>query len=110
MALRSAPLRVVALRELILREILFDQLGGGLAGYIEALGQSEGGDAVDDAEIDRLGLATHLGSDLLFGDAVDLHRSGNVDIAAALEGLHHALVSAQLCGDPEFYLRIVGGK
>ncbi len=40
---------------------VFPDIGGGLlAGDAELVGEAEGGDAVDDAEVDRLGAATNL--------------------------------------------------
>ena len=56
----------------------------------DVLGKSEGGDAVDDAEVDGLCLAPHLGRDLVGRQAEDLRRGAGVDVLVLDEGLDEA--------------------
>src|SRR5207248_5027905 len=54
--------------------------------HLDLAAQAEGADAVDDAEIDRLGAPPRDRVHLLHGDAEHLARGHRVDIVAALEG------------------------
>ncbi len=53
---------------------------------VESLGESEGGYAVDDAEVDHFGLAPHGGGDAGGGGLKDVGGGGGVDVFSFLEG------------------------
>ncbi len=76
----------------------------------EARGESEGGDAVDDAEVDHLAVGALAGGDLFLGDVVNDTGGLGVDVLAILEGLNHAFVAAHGCHDAELDLGVVGGE
>ena len=52
--------------------------------------------AVDDAEIDRLGDAAHVGRHIAAGHTMDHRRGGPVDVVAASEGIDEELLFAQV--------------
>lgn len=76
-----------------LEEVIFNQGGGLAAGAAQPLGESEGGNAVDDAEVHRLGRAPHDGVHLVAGNAVHAGGRFRVDVPAFLEGLAHGGIS-----------------
>ena len=91
-------------------EVGVDDLTGLLAGDAEALGEAEGGDAVDDAEVDHFGGAAHVGGDVGEGDAVDAGGGCLVDVVAVLEGVDHGFVAADGGHDAELDLGVVGAE
>ena len=93
-----------------LLEVGVDDLAGFLTGDAQALGEAEGGDAVDDAEVDHFGGAAHVGGDVGEGDAVDARGSGLVDVVAVLEGVDHGFVATNGGHDAEFDLGVVGAE
>src|SRR5690606_36121445 len=72
-------------------------------------GQAPGAHAVHEAEVDRLGGATLVGTHLLQRQAEDLGGGGTVDVLAALEGAQQALVAAEVGHDAQLDLRVVAG-
>lgn len=89
-------------------EIGVDELFGLRAADAEALGEPEGRDAIDDAEVGRFGAAALLARDLLGRLVEDLGCRGSVDVVAEAEVLDEAFVAAQVCHDAELHLRVVG--
>ena len=80
----------------------------GLAlGNAELGGQAEGRDAVDDAEIDRLGLAPDHGIHALDGHAEDLARGQGMDVDTFPEGLLQGLDLGHMGGEAELDLGII---
>ena len=59
----------------------------------DVFGQTEVADPINDAEIDRLRVATHLACDLGFLDAEDLCRRRRVNIFARIKGVHKPFTS-----------------
>ena len=80
---------------------------GFLAPDAETLGEAECRNAVDDAEIDHLGGAAHLGQELVHRHAVNAAGGGGVDVVPGGKGLAHGGVAADRRHHPEFDLRIV---
>ena len=71
------------------------------------LGEGEGGDAVDDAEVDGLGAAAHLGRDGVKGHVEDLGGRDPVDVRAGVEGGLHGGVPGHVGQDPELDLAVI---
>ena len=94
----------------VLREVVFDNLGGLFARDAQALRETEGGDAVDDAEVDHFGFAAHVGGDVGECHAEDFGGGGGVDIFAIDEGLFHSFVAAEVRHNAQLNLRVVGGQ
>ena len=99
----------VLARPRILGEVLVDQFLALSPRDVEPFGESEGGDAVDDTEIDGLGAPAHLVGHAVGVHVIDLHGRRRVDVLVLDEGLHHALVPAELGRDAQFDLGIVRG-
>ena len=76
---------------------------------MQPLREAEGGDAVHDAEVRRLGAAALLARHLGQGDAVDLRRRGGMDVIPVAERLHEVPVLAEVRHDAELDLRVVRG-
>ena len=91
-------------------EVSVDELLGLLARDAHPLGQSEGADAVDDAEVGRLGLAPLVGRDE--GDVLVeyLGCRGRMDVMALAEGIDEILVLAQMSHETQLDLRVVGAE
>src|SRR5271165_5303891 len=68
-------------------EIGGDELGGFFLWDIDLLGEAEGGEAVDDAEIDGFGGAAMLGGLSEGPDAKNFLGSTGVDVFAVAEGV-----------------------
>ena len=68
-------------------EIFLDVGAGLLARDAELVGEAEGGDAVDDAEVDRLGAAAHFGRHVLDRHAEHFRRRHGVNVEAVAERL-----------------------
>ena len=92
----------------ILSEILLNQRRSLLAGDAELLAETEGRDAIDDAEVDALGIAALVFGDLFHRQVVNLGRRGGMDVETAVEGVEHVLVLGQRGDDTELNLRVVG--
>ena len=90
-------------------EIFLDVGAGLLARDAELVGEPERRDAVDDAEVDRLGAAAHLARHALHRHAEHLRRGHGVDVEAVAEGLLQRLDVGDLGEQPQLDLRIVGG-
>ena len=76
-------------------------------GHPDVLGQGEVGDAVDDAEVHRLGPAAHLVGHLLRGHAEHLGGGDGVDILPSAEGGNHVLVPRNVGQQAQFNLGVV---
>ena len=93
----------------VLFPVGFDDFGGIGAGDGEALAEAEGGDAVDDAEVDHLGGAALVSGDFAAGDGEDFGGGFGVDVAVVSEGFDHGGVAGKGGHDAEFDLGVVGG-
>jgi len=85
----------------ILCKVVFDNFGGFFARDTQALRKAEGGDAVDDSEVNHFGAAA-----LLFGHFVERYSEntrggGGMNIFAVDEGLLHAFVAAEVRHDTQ---------
>ncbi len=89
-------------------EIGLDVLAGLLLRDAELGRQAEGGDAVDDAEIDRLGLAPDHRVHALDRDAEHLGGGNGVDVVAVAEGALQRLDVGDMRQQAQLDLRIVG--
>ena len=85
-----------------------DEILGRLAGDAKLLGQTEGALAVDDAEIDGLGLAPHLRSDHLREQAEDLAGGAGMDVFVVGKGVAEDLIPGQVGQHAQLDLGIVG--
>ena len=91
------------------REIAVDELLGFCAGYAEeAFGETEGGDAVDDAEVCGFCAPALVVGNLGERYAVDFRGGDAVDVVARQEAFDHVLVGREVCDEAQFDLRIVG--
>ena len=88
----------------VLLEIIVDELCCITAGDAEALAEAEGGNAVDDAEIDHFGVTAHFLGDLGGSDAIHLGGGGGVNVGIFAEGGNHARVTRKCCHDAKFNL------
>ena len=82
-------------------EVAVDQLLGLFPAQVQPLGEAEGGDAVHDAEVRRLGPAALFARDFLHGDVEDAGGRGGMDIHPVAEGFHQMLVLAEVRHDAE---------
>ena len=88
---------------------IFLDVGAGFALVDVQLGrEAERRDAVDDAEIDRLGAAAHVGRHVLDRHAEHFRRGHGVDVDAVLERLAQRRHFGHFGQQPQFDLRIVG--
>ena len=94
----------------VLDEVFVDEAGAFWSGDAETLGEAEGADAEDDAEVDHFGGAAHVLRDLVIGDAEDACGGGGVDVSAHVEGVDHGWVAAEGGHDAEFDLAVVGAE
>ena len=92
----------------VVAKVGVDKLLGLLARDAQTGGQAEGGDAVDDAEVDHLAVAALPGGDRLQGNAIDGRGGLRVNILAAQEGAHQALVAGHRGHQAELDLGVVG--
>ena len=90
------------------REIGLDVLARLAALDAELVGEPEGRDAVDDAEIDRLGAAPHVGRHALDRHAEHLARRHGVDVEALLERILQRLDVGDVGEDAQLDLAVVG--
>ena len=91
-------------------EVVVDELAGLVVAYVHALGQSEGGDAIDNAEVGLLGLlalSVDHGRHLL---VPYLRCSGPMDVETLAKGLDHVLIARQMGHNAQFDLAVVGRK
>ena len=94
----------------VFHEILVNDFGGLLARNAQPFGQSEGGNSIDDPEIDHLGIAAHLFGYLSEGYAIHFCRGGRVDVEPLVEISDHPGIAAQVGDDAQLDLRVVGRK
>ena len=89
-------------------EVALD-VGAGLRALdAELIGETEGRDAVDDAEIDRLGAAAHVARHRCHRHREHFRRRHRVDVVAAREGLLQLRDVGDVRQQPQLDLRIVG--
>ena len=94
----------------ILLEIFFDKSCCFFAGDVQLLGKSEGADAIDYSEIDRLSVAALLGSDFIELEVVDFGCRCAMDVEVIAECFGHMLILGKSGDDAQFDLGIVGSK
>ena len=78
------------------------------SGDAQIFGQREGGNAVDNTEVHRLGGLTHFRRYGLGRYAEDLGGSDCMNIYAVLKGVDHVLIARNARQQPQFDLGIVG--
>ena len=84
-------------------------IGLGLGGaYPDILSQRKGRNPIDDAEVDRLGPAAQLVTDLFQGDIEDLGRGHRVEVLAREEGLLHIGIARDMGQQTQLNLAVVG--
>ena len=88
-------------------EVGVDEALGVLARDAEVVGEPEGRDAVDDAEVDRLGLAADVGGHALDRHAEHLGGGHRVDVEAVAERLLQRLDVGHVGEDAELDLGVV---
>ena len=88
-------------------EIVVDVGARRLVGNVQPLRQAERAEAVEDAEIHRLGHAPHVVVHRRQFDAENLHRRAGVDVLAAVERLDEHRVLAEMGQQAQFDLRVV---
>ena len=76
-----------------LGKIVFNQSGGFSAGAAQPLGETEGGNAVNNAEIHRFGRTAHNGVHLVAGNAVHTGGRFRMDVPSFPECSAHGGVS-----------------
>ena len=89
-------------------QVAFHVLPCLLLGDTDVLGQGETGDAVDDAEVDRLGPTAELGTNFLHRNTKNLGGRPGVDILPGQEALDHLLVLGHVGQEAQFDLGVVG--
>ena len=88
-------------------QIIVDIRPGFIAGNPDILRQRELGNAVDNAEIDSLGMAALQGGDLLHRHAEHLGGRSRVDVHVVAESLAHGVVTGDMCQHPQLDLAVV---
>jgi hypothetical protein len=89
-------------------EIGVDEGLGLLAGDVELVGQAEGGNPVDHAEIDRLGLAADHRVHAFQRHVEDFRGGHGVDVDPVAEGLFETVHTGDMGQQAQFHLGIVG--
>src|SRR5206468_12453388 len=89
-------------------EVALDVVAGGAALDAQVLGKAEGTHAVDQAEVDDLGVAALLALHFFRRQAEDLGSGGAVDVLAGRERAQHRLVARDVGHDAQLDLRVVG--
>ena len=100
----------VLLDERILHEIIVDDGRGLFSGNVEPFGESEGADAVYDAEVDHLGFTAHVTVDFLQAYAEDLGGGGGMNVQVLSEGFEHTGILTEVRHDAQLDLGVVGGQ
>ena len=90
--------------------VVDDGLGFGPGDVAEALGESEGGDAVGDAEVDHFGGAALIAVDLFGGDVEEARGGSSVNVLPGTEGFEEAGVLTEGGEDAQLNLGVVGGE
>src|ERR1039458_9572043 len=90
-------------------EVSIDVGAGFLLVDAELRGQTERGDAVDDAEVDGLGAGSGLLVELGDGDAEDFGSGEGVDVLAGAVGVEQQRVLREVGHQAQLDLRVVGG-
>src|SRR5512133_4007882 len=85
-----------------------DEILGGLAGGTQLFCQAEGALAVDDAEVDGLGLAAHLRGDHFGKQAENFGGGTGMDVFIMGEGVAENRITGQVRQDAQHDLGIVG--
>ena len=75
---------------------------------MDVLGKGEGGNAVDDAKVHRLGRPAHVGRHPVRGHSKDLRGGDGVDVHPIPEGLNHGLIPGHVGQQPQLDLGVVG--
>src|SRR3984885_9573484 len=94
----------------VLFKIAGDEVFGFRGPDAEILRQSEGREAVDDAEVNDLGRASMLGRDHERRNPEDLRGSEGVDVVAAAVGFDQQRIAREVGEQAEIDLRKIGGE
>ena len=89
-------------------KIFLDVLIGLTARDAELIGKAEGGDAVDDAEIDRLGPAADFGRHALDRHTKNLRRGHGMNVEPIGKGVTQCLDTRDMGKQPQFDLAVIG--
>src|SRR6185312_7034490 len=89
-------------------EVFLDVIVGFAARDAELVGETEGGNAVDDAEIDRFGPAAHFGRHAFHRHAEDLRRRHRMDVGAVGEGFAQRWNVSDVREQAQLDLAVVG--
>ena len=88
---------------------IFPDIGAGLlAADAKLIGEPESGNAVDDAEIDRLGATADFTGHVFDRHAKHFRRGHGVNVEPLAEGLAQLLDAGDLGQKPQFDLRVIG--
>jgi hypothetical protein len=89
-------------------EVALDEAARDVPVDAEVGGQAVGAHAVDQAEVDHLGIASLLAAHFAERHAEDLAGGGTVDVLAGGESRQQTLVAADVGHDAQLDLRVVG--
>ena len=89
-------------------EIIVNQFFCLRSAYFHTLGKAKGRNAIDDAEISRLGFAPLVARHFFERLLKDAGGSGGMNVFAIVESLDKMRVAAKVCHEAQFYLRVVG--
>ena len=91
-------------------EITVDVVARGGVVDTQGFGQTKGAHAINQAEVDHLGIAALLTADLIRPQAKHLSRRGAVHIQPLMKGTQQGLVFAQMRHDAQLNLAVVGAR
>ena len=91
-------------------KIALDKLAGQAIAHPQLLGQAEGAHAVNNPEINHLGLPAHIRAHQFRMDAEHHRRGLPVDVDAVLEGLEENGVLGEMGQNAQFHLGIIGAE
>src|SRR5580704_14700553 len=94
----------------VLFEVSVDELLGLSRLDPEILREPECGKAINDAEVDDLGLAAMVGGDHQWRDTEDLRRGEGMDIVAAPESFDQQRIAGVVREQAKLDLRVIGGE
>ena len=89
-------------------EVTGDEVLGLRGADLELLGQFLGAHAVDEAEVDGLGIAALVRAHLVGRQVIDQGRRAGVDVLAVAEGFQQCRILRDMGQHAQLHLRIVG--
>ena len=76
-------------------------------GELSGTREAKRGHAVDQAEVDGLGMTTHILGDLIQWNTIDGGSGGGVNVLPGAEGGQHGLIFRHVCNDTQFDLGVI---